>query len=54
MEDLRGIDIEELLIEGDAPEVVFGGRRGACAALGGEEGGGIGLDFTALGVALKV
>ncbi len=38
-----GVDVEELLVEGDGPEVAFGGGWGAAAA--GVEGRGIGLDF---------
>lgn len=36
-QDLRGVDVEELLVEGDAPEEAFGGRLLA-GAWGAEEG----------------
>ena len=46
-EDLRGVDVEELLVEGDAPEETFGG--GLLAGAWGAEEGGVWLDFGGAG-----
>jgi len=47
VEDLVCVDVEELLVETDAPEVAFReGRGGGLVAAGGvQEGGLVGLDF---------
>ena len=37
-EDLGGVDVEELLVEGNAPEEALGGRGGLAGAWGAEEG----------------
>lgn len=52
VDDLIGVDVEELLVEGYAPEVAFRGR-GTARAAGGllEEGGVVCLDFVAVRVA---
>ena len=47
MQDLRGVDVEELLVEAYAPEVAFGGGWAAACAGWVEEGGLVGLDFGA-------
>ena len=47
MEDLGGVDVEELLVEGYAPEVAFGGGWAAAGSGWGEEGGLVWLDFGA-------
>ena len=48
VEDLIGVDVEELLVEGYAPEVAFrgGGPGGARGLL--EEGGVVGLDLVGI------
>jgi len=49
-EDLLGVDIEELLVEGDAPEEALRGVRMAAAGAGGEEEVGVvGLDLCGAG-----
>jgi hypothetical protein len=47
-EDLVGVDVEELLVEGDAPEETLGGGLLA-GAWGAEERAGVGLDFGSAG-----
>jgi len=46
-EDLRGVDVEELLVEADAPEEAFGG--GLLAGAWGAEEGGVWLGFGGAG-----
>ena len=55
VEDLCGLDVEELLVEAYAPEVAFGGGWAAAAGTGGvEEGGLVWLDFgAAVGVGVE-
>jgi hypothetical protein len=47
-ENLGGVDVEELLVEGDAPEEAFGGGLLAAGAWGAEERG-VGLGFGGAG-----
>lgn len=47
MENLAGVDVEELLVEAYAPKIAFGGGWAAASACGSEEGGLVGLDFGA-------
>lgn len=44
-EDLVGVDVEGLCVEGEGPEVVFSGWGAAGGR--GKEGGGVGLDLVA-------